>query len=146
MNDKTIKPVPKGSPLQDNSLPPEEEPPVNFMTVRGEGVDFDFDQNTIGLLPVGTVVEFVFWYSPPVAVKLGDVTVSPNGVIPLTAIGTNVESSLLEFMPVLNDVLNVQLTLDGTNWIQVTATDIDDNSVMQWIPETCFQIKKLRRI
>lgn len=113
------------------------------------GVSFDFDENTFGPLPAGAQVECVFWKQTDLPVKLCHVVVGAGPLIPSTLIGENFveanDPTLLEFLPAQGDQIKIQLSLDGTNWIQVKPVDIFNRTTMLWAPGYFFAVKHLRR-
>ena len=135
-------------PIDEDPTPPS---PNTTMTVSGLGVEFDFDYDDIRQLDFGTLIEFVWWPTPTTPLSLGtittDVSESGESFFPSQTIGgSHVPASQSSLMPHDEDILSIQISLDGSIWLQVTPVDEAGDGVdLVWHPNGQFTVFGLRR-
>ena len=134
--------------------PIEHDPPPSpnaTMTISGVGIEFDFSFENIAQLPFGTLIEFVWWPTATTPLSLGKITTDVNEVpesfFPAQLIGgSNVPPSQSSLMPHDGDILSIQISFDGSTWLQVTPVDISGDGVdLVWHPSGFFYLYGLRR-
>ncbi len=138
--------------IQRNSMQNElNEPFYPIMTINGVNVTFDYTYNDTHPLTVGAMVEFIYWPTPTLPVRLGGTTAEEGQdgtILPNTIIGgDNVVPSLRGYIPPIGTVISTQISFDyGETWLQVYPIDSNENSIdLAWHPNTTFTIYGFRR-